>query len=464
LLNDLAEVVGAENLIVDREALGPYEADMTGNFAGGARAALRPQSAAQCGAALQICARAGAPVVVQGGNTGLAGGATPVDGEIVLLTERLRGLEVDAAEGVALIGAGTVLEDLQVELRRYGLMFAVDLGARSKATLGGMAATNAGGQLALRYGTMSRQVLGLEAALPTGGVLSRLRPLRKDTAGYNLTQLLVGSEGTLGVLTQVLLRVLPDTSGHLTALLGFSSTVEGLRCARLLGEQVEAVRCIELMLAGGMRAVCRHKGLTPPFEPLPSVALLVEMAGVDDPADLLVAALEAAGHEGPSAVAVDFERRRALWELREGHNEAIRAMGASQKFDVALPLRAIPAFCVFLEAELLARAEAPGASVYVYGHAGDGNLHVSVVGATAERRGAVEEAMLAAVLDANGTISAEHGIGIAKTEALREMRGAADIEAMRAIKAALDPAGILGSGRVLGPVGEGTTEECLGAR
>ncbi|MCL4286029.1 MAG: FAD-binding oxidoreductase [Thermoleophilia bacterium] len=450
LLGDLAEVVGVGNLIVDRAALGPYETDITGKFRGAARAALRPQSAAECGAALEICARAGASVVVQGGNTGLAGGATPVGGEIVLLTERLLGIEIDEAEGVALAGAGTVLEDLQAELGERGLMFAVDLGARSKATLGGMAATNAGGQLALRLGTMSRQVLGAEAVLPTGGVFSRLRPLRKDTAGYNLTQLLVGSEGTLAVLTRLLLRILPSATRMFTALLGFRSAGEALHCARLLEERVEAVRCIELMLEDGMQAVCEHRELTPPFQPLPPVALLVELTDDESSAELLAGALEAAGHDGPSAVAVDFASRRKLWELREGHNETIGAMGASQKFDVALPRRALSGFVESLESGLVAEAGGGEAAVYVYGHAGDGNLHVSVVGAPAERQGPVEDAVLAAVLDAGGTISAEHGIGIAKRRALAEMREAADLDAMRAIRAALDPAGILGNGSVLG--------------
>jgi FAD/FMN-containing dehydrogenase len=443
----LVELLGEDAVLSSRDRLASFESDPTGRFSGLAALAIRPRSASEAAAALRACDELGARVVVQGGHTGQMGGATPRDGEVVLLTSGLTALgELDPASGLIDVGAGVTLAELQAVLRPSGRVFGVDHGARSAATLGGMAATNAGGQWAVRYGTMSAQVLGIELALPNGSVIDRLEAVWKDTAGYDLRHLMVGSEGTLAVITRLRLRTYPAPKQTVLAMLSLDRVGEAVGTLAAIGERLDSIRSAEIMFEPGMRAVCDHLGIAPPFPHVSPAMLLIECVGSGDLITELGIALEEAGFSGPVAVADDTAGREKLWRYREAHNETVRALGVPLKFDVCLPLGAIEPF----HDQLLARLDATdSAQTIVYGHLGDGNLHVNVVGVPTSRENAVEEQVLRLAVEHGGTISAEHGIGQAKTAYLHLVRGPADIAAMKGIKGVFDAHGMLGAGRVL---------------
>jgi len=447
----LAAVVGEAHVVADRERLPAYEHDWTGRWHGEALLAVRPGSTAEVAGVMAACSRAGAGVVVQGGNTGLSGGATPLDGEVVLDTTRLDALDrVDAPARQVTVGAGATLERVQAHARDAGLNVAVDLAARSKATIGGMVATDAGGALALRYGTMRASVAGLEAVLPDGRVLSRLSGLLKDNAGYDLPALLVGSEGTLAVLTRVRLVLVRPPAHRAVALVGVGGygAAAGLTATLRdrLGDALEAAECFDRT---GMELVCAHRRVRDPL-PAPSpVYVLVQVAtDADDVVALLAGAVDEC-HLDAMAVGDGSARQRTLWAYREGLNEAVGAHAKAHKYDVSVPLTRIAGFAAAIHAEVAALD--PAARVVVYGHLGDGNLHVNVLGLSADDEARLDESVALLVAAHDGSISAEHGVGRAKRVLLHPTRSVAEIETMRAIKRALDPAGTLGRERVLPP-------------
>src|SRR5580693_2753667 len=398
LLAELTAIAGPEHVLTDPDLVAGYTTDWTRRFSGAARGVVRPADVAEVAAVLIACARHRAPVVPQGGNTGLVGGGVPrSDGAVVLSARRLRRL----------------------------------------ATVGGTIATNAGGIQTIRYGPTRAQLLGLEAVLAGGSVISRLGGIEADNTGYDLTQLLAGSEGTLGVITAARLRLWPAEPPTLTVLAG----VPGIEAAAALQAEIRSllpgVRAAEYFEAPGLALVRAHTGLPAPLGREHPGYLLVDAAASEDEAERIVvlAPLQDA------AVAMDAPARARLWAYRERHTESIGAAGIPHKLDVALPLARLAAFRAELD-EVIAKADA---RAIVFGHIGAGNLHVNVLG-PAPDDDSVDDAVLRLAAEHGGTISAEHGIGRAKAAVLYLSRSPAEIGAMRAVKSAFDPAGLLNPG------------------
>ena len=443
----LRAAVGEGHVLIEPGLRAGFERDVTGRFGGAAAAVVRPADAAQVAEVLAICGEHRLPVVPQGGNTGLVGGSVPRGGEVVVSLGRLTTLgEVDRAAAQVVVGAGVTLEQLQRHVRAAGLDVGIDHGARSAATIGGMVATNAGGGLAMRYGTMRAQVAGLEAVLADGSVVRRLSGVLKDNAGYDLPALLVGSEGTLAILTRVAVRLVPAHRHRVVALFGLAGLDDALVLLTRMREQVGSLVAADFFDAAGLARVCAHRRLRAPSERAWPTYLIAECAADRDPTEELAEAVEAAGMELDVAVADDTAGRARLWAYRELQNEAVAAGGVPHKLDVSVPIADVPRFADEVRARIAAVDAA--AETILYGHLGDGNVHVNVLGpAPGDDR--IDEVVLELVADYGGSISAEHGVGVAKRAHLHLSRGLGELVAMRRVKAALDPAGILNPGCVL---------------
>jgi FAD/FMN-containing dehydrogenase len=447
LAADLAGVVGQQHLLVDPDLLAAYETDWTRRFSGRARLVVRPGSTAEVAEVVRRCARAGATVVPQGGNTGLVGGGVPRGGEVVLSLARIDGLdEVDGVSGQVTVGAGATLAAVQAHVRAAGWTVGIDLAARDTATVGGMVATNAGGLQVMRFGTMRARLAGLEAVLADGSVVSRLGGLDKDTTGYDLVGLLCGSEGTLGIVTRVRLRLAPLVPAGVTVLLGLESTEAAVGTLAELRRRGAPLVSAEWFQASAVALVRGHTGLpAPPCGTHPD-HLLLDAADRHDPVEAMAAALDGLDGGDTAAVADDRAGREALWAYRERITESIGAAGIPHKLDVALRPDRFAAAVAALPA-VVADA-APAARLVLFGHLGDGTVHVNVLGLAPDDT-AVDEAVLRCVVAHDGTIGAEHGIGVAKAPWLHLYRSDEELRAMAAIKAALDPAGMLNPGVLL---------------
>jgi FAD/FMN-containing dehydrogenase len=449
VLSALRAALGDQHVLTDADLRAGYETDWTRRWHGEALAAVRPGSAVEVSAVHRACADAGAAVVPQGGNTGLVGGSVPRTAsdrpQVVLSTVRLRDLEpVDVTAGEVTVAAGVTLAALQAHVRAAGFDFGVDLGARDSATVGGMIATNAGGMQVLRHGPMRSQLIGVEAVLADGSVIRRLPGLIKDNTGYHLPSLVAGSEGTLAVVTRARLRLVPLRTRRATALCAVADAAAAVELMRALRTQLPDLLAAELFFDDGMSLVLAHAGGERPFPQPHPAYLLVEVDGAGDRTPELAAVLESAGDLLRDAVfGSDRAARERMWRLRERHTEAVNAVAVPHKLDVAVPVAGLAAFVDAVRDAI--QEVAPDASVYLYGHAGDGNLHVNVVGPPPEDE-TVDDVVLGLAIQHGGTISAEHGIGVAKVAWLERDRGAADVAAMRAIKRALDPNGLLNPG------------------
>ena len=450
-MDTLASIVGRDHVLTDVAVRAGFEVDWTGRFRAPSRGVVRPANTAEVAACVRACAAAGVAIVPQGGNTGLVGGGVPRGGEVVLSLRRLDAIgAVDRASRQLTVGAGVTLANAQSVARAAKLDVPVDLAARDGATIGGMVATNAGGNQVMRFGAMRRHVVGLTVVLASGDIVSRSSGLEKDNVGYDLVQLMAGSEGTLGIITDVVLRLTPVLPCRATALIGVVSVAAALRLAVALRATAATLDAIELMFDNGVALTCAHLGLAHPLPNHPRVCVLAECAATFDPADELVAAI--AGHDAfaNAVVATDGPTRATLWNIRDGHAEALNADGVPIKLDVTLPLGTLAAFaerCPRTVSDVL-----PGARTVMFGHLGDGNIHVNVAPPVWSRdtTAAIETAVLRLVVDHGGSISAEHGIGVAKAPFLSLGRSTADIAAMRAIKRALDPLGLLNPGVIFG--------------
>jgi FAD/FMN-containing dehydrogenase len=448
LVAALATCVGEAHVLTDPGVVAGDCTDWTRRWTGRTPAVVRPGGVDEVRAVIAVCREHKVALVPQGGNTGLVGGSVPLKGEVVLSTQRLDAIAVVDELGLQVIaGAGASLAGVQVAAAAVGLRFAVDLAARDTATIGGMVATNAGGTHVLRFGSMRAQLLGIEAVLGNGSVVHHMRGLRKDNTGYDLPGLLCGSEGTLGVITAVSLRLVPQPASIAVALVGFASIGDAVRGAIELDGAIGGVEALELMLADGLAIVAAHRSVALPSVATAPATVLVEVAG-DAAARVehLAGAVGALrGVVGEPAVALDAAGRARLWQLREAHPEAAAAQGIVHKLDVTLPAAVIEGFVADVRA--LCGRIAPGASCLIYGHVGDGNLHVNVAGAEVDDQ--VDEAILEVVDRAGGSISAEHGIGTAKKAWLERVRSPGDVAAFRAIKRALDPDGIMNPNALL---------------
>ncbi|QGG95344.1 FAD-binding oxidoreductase [Actinomarinicola tropica] len=445
LLAALAEVVGATHVLTDEGTTLPFRTDWTGRWTGECRAVVRPGSTAEAAAVVRACAAAGVPVVPQGGNTGLVAGSVPAVGSVVVSTRRLDAVgEVDDSTGQITAGAGATLAAVQAAAAAAGWRYAVDLAARDTATVGGTIATNAGGHHVVRHGMTRRHVVGVEAVLPDGSVISHLGGLVKDNTGYDLAGLLCGSEGTLGVITAARLALVPAVEQRAVALVGFTGTAAAVAAIGPLRRRLPALEALELVFADGVAAVGEARGARPPFDGAAAL-LLVEVAGSGDLLEGLAPVLADLDGVVDTAVATDGPRCEELWRWRDDHTDVINQVGDTppHKLDVTVPLDRLGRFVE--EVRALVADLAPAARLWLFGHAGDGNLHVNVTGLAPDDE-TVDRAVVELVAGSGGSISAEHGIGRAKRPWLHLNRTPEEIAAFRSIKDALDPAGILNPG------------------
>ncbi|MDG5486512.1 FAD-binding oxidoreductase [Mycolicibacterium gadium] len=441
LTERLAEIVGPGYVSTDPDVLDGRSVDHTGRYRGHAALLVRPGSADEVADVLRACRDAGVYVTVQGGRTSLVAGTVPEHDDVLLSTERLRDVgEVDVAERRIRVGAGVTLAAVQHAATAAGLVFGVDLAARDSATVGGMASTNAGGLRTVRYGNMGEQVVGLDVALPDGTVVRRHSQVRMDNTGYDLASLFIGAEGTLGVITSLDLRLHPAPRSRVTAVCGFAGLEALIEAGRVFRE-MDGIAALELIDARASALTAEHAGVSAPVEG--AWLLLIELAGDDDQTERLADALEEAQLAGEPAVGVDAVAQQRLWQVREAVAEVLGVYGPPLKFDVSLPLSAIPAFAN--QAVDLVAQHSPDTIPVLFGHIGEGNLHLNLVRCVLEpeREHDLYSAMMALIADLGGNVSSEHGVGTRKRDYVSMSRTAADIAAMRAVKAAFDPTGYL---------------------
>lgn len=437
----LRAAIGENAVVTDPGVVAAHEVDWTGRFRGHALALVRPASAAEVGEAVRVCTAAGVAVVPQGGNTGLVGGAVPHDA-VVLSTARLDALgEVDGVADAVTAGAGATLEAVQRAAADAGVAFGVDLAARGSATVGGMIATDAGGIHALRYGSMRRQVAGIEAVLADGTVV-RQRAGGTAPVGVDLVSLLCGSEGTLAVITGARLRLVPVLSERATALVAFDDIAAAVAAMAHARANLPDLEAVELVDAASLALAASRAGQPVPFSE-PGPVLLIEAASTRPMLDDLSAALQSMPGMRDAVVASDGPGRRRLWALREGVTEAISSVGIPHKLDVGLPLGRLAAFVEALGPTVA--AVDGDARVFVFGHLALGNLHVNVTGPAPEDE-RVDDAVLRLVVNHGGSTAAEHGIGRAKARWLEFARSPEELAVQAAIKSALDPTGLLNPG------------------
>lgn len=469
LLDRLSALLGPKGFTDDARDMEPWLTDWRGRYRGSAAALLAPASTAEAAEIVRLCAADRVPIVPQGGNTSMVGGATPdATGHSLLLSlrrmNRIRSLDPEA--NLAVCEAGVILASLHEAALAVGRRFPLTLGARGSATIGGLVSTNAGGTQVLRFGTMRGLVQGVEAVLPDGALFNGLAPLRKDNRGYDLRQLLIGAEGTLGIVTAASLKLVPAMGERAVAWVGLASPEAALRllrhCEAVLGEAVEA---FELVPRSALDLVLRHMaGARPPLAEAQPWNVLIEAVApmaAPGPERALYDALHSAlglGLAADAAIAASEAQAEAFWRLRDGISEAERKDGPAAKHDISVEVARMPAFVV--EAAAAVEARFPGARVNAFGHLGDGNVHFNVRAPEAAGEAWLEEAAPSVtafvhdlVVAAGGSISAEHGIGQMKLAELARLGEPARLAAMRAIKRALDPQGIMNPGKLVPPPG-----------
>jgi FAD/FMN-containing dehydrogenase len=439
LTDTLAGIVGDAHVITDPDVLDGRSVDHTGRYGGHASALVRPGTADEVASVLRACRDAGVFVTVQGGRTSLVAGTVPEHDDVLLSTERLREVgEVDVVERRIHVGAGATLAEVQRAASTAGLVFGVDLAARDSATVGGMASTNAGGLRTVRYGNMGEQVIGVDVALPDGSMVQRHSQVRMDNTGYDLAALFVGAEGTLGVITALDLRLHPTPTQRVTAICGFDDLDALIESGRVFRD-MEGIAALELIDARASALTAEHVGVAAPVTG--AWQLLIELAGDTDQTERLADAIEDARLSGEPAVGVDVGAQQRLWQVRESVAEVLGVYGPPLKFDVSLPLSAIGGFAA--ESARLVAKHATDAIPVLFGHIGEGNLHLNVLRLGPDVEPTLYSAMMQLIARHGGNVSSEHGVGTRKRDYVSMSRTEADIAAMRAVKAAFDPTGYL---------------------
>ncbi|MEJ0025566.1 MAG: FAD-binding oxidoreductase [Rhizomicrobium sp.] len=450
----LKAAAGPKGFSEDPAEIAPHLEEWRSKYHGRSSLLLRPATTPEVSALLAICNETHTAVVPQGGNTGLVGGQIPFDGEVVLSLARMNKLRgLDAAAHTITVEAGMILAQVQKAADEAGLLFPLSLAAEGSATIGGNLSTNAGGVAVLRYGMARDLALGLEVVLADGRVLGLLRTLRKDNTGYDLKQLFIGAEGTLGVITAAALKLFAKPAARATAFVALPSPAAAVA---LLGRMQEAtgglVSAFEILPRAGLELVLAHMpGARDPLSKPSPWYVLVEAGGGSD----LNGAFETALADADDAVIASSEAQRAaLWALRENMSEAQKREGASIKHDVSVPVSAIPDFLVAATAAVLKAI--PGARPVSFGHIGDGNIHFNFsapkegdAAAFLARWEEVQRIVHDVVRDFGGSISAEHGIGVQKRDQLPRYKSAAELDVMRMLKRMLDPGNILNPGKVI---------------
>ncbi|WP_334159057.1 FAD-binding oxidoreductase [Oryzomicrobium sp.] len=461
----LAAIVGPGQVLTDPADTAPYLTDWRGRYSGAARAVVRPGSTGEVADIAKLCAAHGVAMVPQGGNTGLCGGATPdASGAalVVNLSRMNRIRRIDPANLALVAEAGCTLASIQEAAREVGCLFPLSLASEGTCEIGGNLSTNAGGVQVLRYGNTRELTLGLEVVLPDGRIWNGLRALRKDNTGYDLKHLFVGAEGTLGFITAAALKLFPLPRAAVTTWLAVPDPAAAVsllsRAQQRLGARVTA---FELVSRVCLELVLRHIPNTrdPLAESSPWYVLLEASDGGSEEAlmaeveALLEAALEA-GEASDGAIAQSGDQARQLWALRENISEAQKIDGISIKHDISLPVSAIPGFLDAAGEELTRTF--PGVRIVAFGHLGDGNLHYNLSKPEAQANAVFIDSQPEAnrlvhdrVVALEGSISAEHGLGQLKREEIRRYKSAVELDLMRAVKAAIDPTGLMNPGKVL---------------
>jgi FAD/FMN-containing dehydrogenase len=465
LLQELAQICGPAHVLKDGD-LSAWESDWRKRSRGKALAVVRPDSATQVAQVVQACARHGVSMVPQGGNTGLVVGSTPDDSgrQVVLSMQRMnRVLAIDKANLTVTVEAGCILQALQERAQQEGLLFPLSLAAEGSCTIGGNLATNAGGTQVLRYGNTRELCLGLQVVTAQGEVWEGLSGLRKDNTGYDLRDLFIGSEGTLGVITAATLKLYPLPTAQLTAWAAVDSMEKAVALLGLAQQQLSAcLTGFEVMSQFALSLVVKHfPQLRVPFHDSSAYGVLLEHSDHESPEHaramlerLLEQALEQ-GLVGDAVVAENISQAQQLWHVRESIPLAQAEEGLNIKHDISVPISRIPEFVA--HAQALLEGEIAGVRVVNFGHLGDGNLHYNVqapVGGDSKlflktQEARVNSLVYEAVRAFGGSISAEHGVGGLKVGELEHHKSPVALEMMRAIKRALDPQGILNPGRVL---------------
>jgi len=441
IADDLRRIVGDAHVLTGDLATG-YEVDWSRRFGGPSLCVVRPGSTAEVSAVMRSLHQAGIAVIPQGGNTGLVGGGVPGPQgppAVILSLARLDWLDpVDPLSGQVSVGAGATLSAVQRHADQSGWQYGVDLAARDTATIGGTVATNAGGIRVIAYGMTRAHVVGIEAVLADGTVISHMQGLAKDNTGYDLVGLLCGSEGTLAIITAVRLRLLhqhPPTTVGLVGQAGYPQALDLMAKARTTG----ALLAAEVIDAVGMDLAMRVTGLPWPLQQRHRLVVLLEVADGGDASGLPFS------EDDDAVIAIEASDRARLWEYRERQSEAFSSLGVIHKLDVSVPLPRL-AQCADELADLVGGY--PQVTAYgVFGHLGDGNIHVELAGPAPDDL-AIDRAVLAQVARHGGSISAEHGVGRAKAADLQLCRSPEQIAAMRAIKAAWDLHGLLNPGAI----------------
>ena len=462
LLARLSALLGPKGFSRDPEAMDPWLTDWRGRFRGRAAAMLSPADTAEVQAVVRLCAEARAALVPQGGNSSVVGGATPdgAGGALLLSLRRMdRIRRVSADDHLLVAEAGATLSAVHDAALAADRRFPLTLGSKGSATVGGLVSTNAGGTQVLRFGTMRALVAGVEAVLASGDRLDGLTPLRKDNRGYDVGALMVGAEGTLGIVTAAALRLTPAVRARAVAWAGLDDPEAALSLLRRLEAAGMAVESFELVPDIALDLVLTHvAGTRPPLARAYRWNALVEATGTDDPAPALSEHLANAAADGlvaDAAVATSERQADALWRLRDSISHAERASGSAVHHDVSVPVSTMPRFIADATAKVEARFA--GSRVIAFGHLGDGNVHFNVrapAGAdgpawTAEERPAISRFVHDEVGAAGGSISAEHGIGQMKLAELRRTGDPVRLAAQAAIKRALDPLGIMNPGKLV---------------
>ena len=464
LIEQVAARYGAKSVITDTAEIEPWLSDWRGRFHGRSDAILAPSSTEEVAEIVRLANKLGVPLVPQGGNTGMVAGATPPeDGSALLLSlrrmNRIRSIDADA--NIAISEAGVILANLHDAAADADRRFPLTLGARGSCTIGGLTATNAGGTQVLRFGTMRSLVLGVEAVLADGSIHDGLSGLKKDNRGYSLDQLLVGSEGTLGIITAVALRLVPAIKGRAVAWLGVASPTDALSVLRELERATRHVEGFEIVPADSLKLVLKHiPGTRPPLAGEHAWHVLVELTddgSLDETPDALLTELLSPLIDRSlvedATIAASEAQAEAFWRIRDSISEAERAEGPTLAHDISVSVDAMPRFMI--AAALEVERAFPGTIACGFGHLGDGNVHFHVRAGSAaapswydDQAPAITRMVDDLVTAAGGSISAEHGIGQMKRDELARL-APERVAALKAIKHALDPKGIMNPGKLV---------------